>query len=127
MTTDPHPGMMGDGTEEQNLGQPGDPSARITEGEVDAAFDSRRADEPRAFSDSDAPSDIWINLKERAASVREHVADTADSLRDWAVDQAAAAKQTAAKRPVLAISASAGTALAVGLALGFLLGRASAE
>ena len=40
---DPHPGtmgdgMMGDGTEEQNLNQPGDPSKRITEGEVDEAF-----------------------------------------------------------------------------------------
>ena len=34
----PHPGMMGDGTEEQNLGQPGDPAARIKEEEVDAAF-----------------------------------------------------------------------------------------
>lgn len=37
-TTDPHPGMMGDGTEEQNLDQPGDPKARITEEEVEAAF-----------------------------------------------------------------------------------------
>ncbi len=35
---DRHPGMMGDGTEEQNLGQKGNPSARITEDEVDAAF-----------------------------------------------------------------------------------------
>jgi hypothetical protein len=34
----PHPGMMGDGTEEQNLGQPGDPKARIKKDEVDAAF-----------------------------------------------------------------------------------------
>ena len=33
-----HPGMMGDGTEEQNLGQRGNPSARIKEDEVDAAF-----------------------------------------------------------------------------------------
>jgi hypothetical protein len=33
-----HPGMLGDGTEEQNLGQPGNPAARIKEGEVDAAF-----------------------------------------------------------------------------------------
>ena len=31
-------GMMGDGTEEQNLNQPGDPSARITQEEVDEAF-----------------------------------------------------------------------------------------
>ena len=34
----PHPGMMGDGTEEQNLGQPGTPAARIKKDEVDAAF-----------------------------------------------------------------------------------------
>jgi hypothetical protein len=35
---DKHPGMMGDGTEEQNLNQPGNPQARIKQGEVDAAF-----------------------------------------------------------------------------------------
>jgi hypothetical protein len=35
---EPHPGMMGDGTEEQNLGQPGNPDARIEKDEVDAAF-----------------------------------------------------------------------------------------
>ena len=35
---DPHPGMMGDGTEEQNLGQPGNPAARIKKDEVDSAF-----------------------------------------------------------------------------------------
>lgn len=34
-----HPGMMGDGTEEQNLGQRGNPAARIKKDEVDAAFD----------------------------------------------------------------------------------------
>jgi hypothetical protein len=33
-----HPGMMGDGTEEQNLGQPGNPDARIKKEEADAAF-----------------------------------------------------------------------------------------
>jgi len=32
------PGVMGDGTEEQNLGQPGNPDARITEAEVKDAF-----------------------------------------------------------------------------------------
>ena len=36
--TAPHPGMMGDGTEEQNLGQPGTPEARIKKDEIDAAF-----------------------------------------------------------------------------------------
>jgi hypothetical protein len=37
-----HPGMMGDGTEEQNLGQSGNPAARIKKKEVVAAFDKRR-------------------------------------------------------------------------------------
>jgi len=36
-----HPGMMGDGTEEQNLGQKGNPKARITEDEVKAAFEKK--------------------------------------------------------------------------------------
>jgi len=37
-----HPGMMGDGTEEQNLGQRGNPSARIKRKEVAAAFGKQR-------------------------------------------------------------------------------------
>lgn len=41
---DPHTGMMGDGTEEQNLGQPGNPAARIREAEVTEAF----AEQPKA-------------------------------------------------------------------------------
>ena len=42
---DPHPGMMGDGTEEQNLNQRGDPSKRITGDEVEEAF-ARKPDKP---------------------------------------------------------------------------------
>jgi hypothetical protein len=38
---DKHPGMMGDGTEEQNLGQPGNPGARIKKDEVDTAFNKK--------------------------------------------------------------------------------------
>jgi hypothetical protein len=37
-TNVPHPGMMGDGTEEQNLGERGNPAARIKKDELDAAF-----------------------------------------------------------------------------------------
>jgi hypothetical protein len=37
-----HPGMMGDGTEEQSLGQRGNPAARIKKKEVTAAFGKRR-------------------------------------------------------------------------------------
>ncbi len=38
-----YPGMMGDGTEEQNLGQRGNPRARIKKKEVTAAFGKRRS------------------------------------------------------------------------------------
>jgi len=34
----PHPGMMGDGTEEQNLNQEGNQGERITQDDVDEAF-----------------------------------------------------------------------------------------
>jgi hypothetical protein len=33
-----HPGMMGDGTEEQNLDERGNPAARIKKDEVESAF-----------------------------------------------------------------------------------------
>ena len=38
-----HPGMMGDGTEEQNLGQRGNPAARIRKKEVAVAFGKPRS------------------------------------------------------------------------------------
>lgn len=38
---DKHPGMLGDGTEEQNLNQRGDPKARITKNDVEAAFEKK--------------------------------------------------------------------------------------
>jgi hypothetical protein len=37
-----HPGMMGDGTEEQNLGERGNSAARIKKTEVSAAFSKQR-------------------------------------------------------------------------------------
>ncbi|MFI4966874.1 MAG: hypothetical protein ACHP9T_16100 [Caulobacterales bacterium] len=46
-TGDKHPGMFGDGTEEQNLNQKGDPGARITEGEVKDAFKDKAANQPK--------------------------------------------------------------------------------
>jgi hypothetical protein len=41
-----HPGMMGDGTEEQNLNEPGDPSARIKVDEVEVAFGKTEPKKP---------------------------------------------------------------------------------
>jgi hypothetical protein len=38
----PEPGVLGDETEEQNLNQPGNPEARITEAEVKEAFESHQ-------------------------------------------------------------------------------------
>ncbi len=39
----PYPGMMGDGTEEQNLGQKGNPAARIKKADVKAAFGKKKS------------------------------------------------------------------------------------
>ncbi len=41
-----HSGMMGDGTEEQNLNEPGDPSVRIKSDEADAAFGKKEPKKP---------------------------------------------------------------------------------
>jgi hypothetical protein len=41
-----HPGMMGDGTEEQNLNEPGNPAARIKKDELDAAFGGQTPEKP---------------------------------------------------------------------------------
>ena len=38
-----HPGMMGDGTQEQSLAERGNPAARIKKREVKAAFGKRNA------------------------------------------------------------------------------------
>jgi len=43
-----HPGMMGDGTEEQNLGERGNSAARIKKNEVTAAFGKRPKNSFRA-------------------------------------------------------------------------------
>ena len=40
-SADKHKGMMGDGTEEQNLNQSGTPGARIKKDEVTAAFERK--------------------------------------------------------------------------------------
>lgn len=41
-----HPGMMGDGTQEQSLGERGNPAARIKKREVKAAFGNRKVKRP---------------------------------------------------------------------------------
>jgi hypothetical protein len=45
-----HPGMMGDGTEEQNLNEKGDPGARISREEVEEAFKKQPPEKPKTKS-----------------------------------------------------------------------------
>jgi ElaB/YqjD/DUF883 family membrane-anchored ribosome-binding protein len=134
----PYPEMMGDETEEQNLNQVGDPSARITEGEVDEAFAANPLKESRSFMDKDiankakdAASERLSALTDKVNTVRDQVQSQAEAARDWAKKQADsaadAAKQLHAERPVLVLSVSAGAALAVGLLAGFVIGRATAD
>ena len=54
----PYPGMMGDGTEEQNLDQIGNPKAGIDKDEVEAAFGEKKttAEADTLPSDSEPPT-----------------------------------------------------------------------
>ena len=133
-----YPEMMGDETEEQNLNQIGDPSARISEDEVDQAFAATPPQEPRTFMDNDiankakdAAAETLSTLTDKVNTVRDQVQSSADAARDWAKKQADsaadAAKQLHAERPVLVLSVSAAAALAVGLLTGFVIGRATAD
>jgi ElaB/YqjD/DUF883 family membrane-anchored ribosome-binding protein len=147
--------MMGDGTEEQNLGQVGDPSARIGQDEVQEAFGGSKAagaqgsgvmKEPRSFMDKDAAlnmagdmagkakdaaADKLSALTDKVNAMRDQMQQSADAARDWASKKAGAAKDAAVQlhtdKPVLVLSVSAGAALAVGLLAGFVLGRATAD
>jgi hypothetical protein len=72
-----HPGMMGDGTEEQNLGQIGNPADRISEADVKAAFDTgegpgARAVEPLA---KDEVFDQLADWEEAAEDRQEALID----------------------------------------------------
>jgi ElaB/YqjD/DUF883 family membrane-anchored ribosome-binding protein len=138
-----YPEMMGDGTEEQNLNQAGDPSARMGEvGKAFAASASSALKEARTFLDKDKARQMADKAKDTAAdtlstltstfnAVREQVQHSAEAAGDWAKKQAGSAaesaKQLHAERPVMVLSVSAGAALAVGLLAGFAIGRATAD
>jgi ElaB/YqjD/DUF883 family membrane-anchored ribosome-binding protein len=140
----PYPEMMGDGTEEQNLNQIGNPSARISEDEVNQAFGGSAGSEPRSFIDreareladkaesaKDSAAEKLSALTDKVNAMRDQVQQSADAARDWASKQAGAAKDAAVQlhtdKPVLVLSVSAGAALAVGLLAGFVIGRATAD
>ena len=140
----PYPEMMGDGTEEQNLNQIGDPSARIGEDEVQQAFAAGATREPRSFLNKeardladkaekakDSAAEKLSALTDKVNAMRDQVQQSADAARDWASKQAGAAKDAAVQlhtdKPVLVLTVSAGAALAVGLLAGFVLGRATAD
>ena len=57
------PGVMGDGTEEQNLNQPGTPGARITEEEVSEAFEKGGGGEKDSSQGGTSPKDNSHNFQ----------------------------------------------------------------
>ena len=77
-----HPGMMGDGTEEQNLGQEGDPSARITKGDVEAAFDDGEGAHARHVDE--LPAD---EVHDQLAGRVETAEDRQEALIDESLDE----------------------------------------
>ncbi len=77
-SNDLHPGMLGDGTEEQNLGQPGNPAARITKEEVNAAFETEDSPAARRIEPA-APGEKVDQLAEKA--------DKAESRQEALIDE----------------------------------------
>jgi hypothetical protein len=62
--------MMGDGTEEQNLGERGNPAARIKKNEVTAAFGQRSKNSFRVKSECETSTRIigcWTAMTVRAS------------------------------------------------------------
>jgi hypothetical protein len=88
MTNDPttaadgnaYPGMMGDGTEEQNLNQRGNPSARITEDEVQTAFAGKANGDAKtvAAKASRAAGKVAAEARSFARSVKDEADDYYD-------------------------------------------------
>lgn len=74
-----------------------------------------------------AGESLASTLSDTFAATKKYAKESAEAARDWASRQAAIAKQTASDKPVLTVSLSAATALAAGLVLGFVLGRAMAD
>ena len=66
-----YPGMMGDGTEEQNLNQTGDPSARITEDEVKEAFKGKPGAEKDDFGRTNGWEDVPLEPADAPKALRD--------------------------------------------------------
>jgi ElaB/YqjD/DUF883 family membrane-anchored ribosome-binding protein len=135
----PQIGKTGRGRSAQNLDPAGEVDKAV--GAVASAASSSLK-EARTFLDKDQAKQMANKAKDTAAetlstltdrvnAVRDQVQHQAEVARDWAKKQAEqaadAAKQLHAERPVLVISVSAATALLVGLAAGFVIGRATAD
>jgi ElaB/YqjD/DUF883 family membrane-anchored ribosome-binding protein len=133
---------------ESGLSQAGKNVRSRVEGEVDqalgdaAAAASRTLKEARTFLDKgeakrmagkakDTAAETLSTLTDKVNAARDQVQQSAEAARDWAMKQAdhaaQSAKQLQAERPVLVLSVSAATALVVGLAAGFVIGRATAD
>lgn len=81
-TTERHPGMMGDGTEEQNLNQPGHPEARITEAEVSDAFETETTPSTRPIEPAKANEKV-----DQLAEQLAHAEDRQEALIDEGVEE----------------------------------------
>ena len=86
-----HPGMMGDGTEEQNLNQRGNPSARITEDEVQAAFGGKspaRSVKAEVKAGARTVAAKASRAASKVASQARTLASEADDYYDDAIEEA---------------------------------------
>ena len=71
-TASSRPGMLGDGTEEQNLNQKGDPAARVTKDDVESAFGGKPKDKPASGTQGSVTDQVSNDL----STAKETPADT---------------------------------------------------
>jgi hypothetical protein len=91
------------------------------------AFGAYANGEPAAAATDAAPTQERGALNERVLAAKDWAAEKAGVAREWTQEKAGQVKEVLSDERVTVISISAATALAVGLAVGFLVGRASAD
>ena len=80
-----------------------------------------------AVADVAPPQDRASALNERVLAAKDWAAEKAGVAREWTSEKAGQVKEVLSDERVTVISISAAAALAAGLALGFLIGRATAD
>jgi hypothetical protein len=91
------------------------------------AFGAYANGEPPQAASEATPTQERAALNDRVMAAKDWAAEKAGVAREWTAEKAGQVKDALSDERVTVISISAAAALAAGLALGFLIGRATAD